>query len=84
MADLLVRSHAGEIGKSSDFGRLVDGRALPLLPVDIVMNHSPWKVLEFELSRNGLRELDASELCAARARINRLLRAGWPQPIQPV
>ena len=84
MADFFVRSHAGEIAKPADYGRVIDSRALPLLPVDVVMNESPWKVLEFELSRNHHFDLDAPELSAARARINMLLGPEWFQSIPAV
>ena len=84
MADFLVRSHSGEIGSLNDFGRVVDSRALPLLPVDVVMADAPWRVLEFERRRNSQFDPDAPEVFAARARIKKLLGAGWSQSIQAV
>jgi hypothetical protein len=61
LAHFLVRSHLGEISKPDDYGRVVESRSLPLLPVDIVMAGGGWRLVDFENSRLGYRDFDAPE-----------------------
>ena len=79
LAHFLVRSHQGEIGKSDDFGRVVDSRALPYLPVDIVMADGGWRVIEFENCRVSYRDIDAPEMFETRSQIEKLVGTLWPR-----
>lgn len=79
LAYFLLQSHLGEIGKAEDFGRVVDSRALPLLPVDIVMADGGWRVLEFENSRTTHIDLEAVDEVVKTSRIKRLMGSIWPR-----
>ena len=79
LAHFLVRSHLGEIAKTEDYGRVVESRSLPLLPVDIVMAGGGWRLVDFENSRLGFRDFDAAESFMARSRIERLTGPLWPR-----
>lgn len=81
LAHFLVRSHRGEIAKSDDFGRIVESRTLPLLPVDIVMADGGWRLIDFENSRIGYRDFDAPEYFAAKSKIERLVGPLWVRSI---
>ena len=77
LAHFLLRSHNGEVRKSDDFGRVVDSRALPFLPVDVVMADGGWRILEFENSRSGFQESDDADQFAFKAKIKRLMGSVW-------
>lgn len=81
LAHFLVRSHLGEIGSSDDFGRVIDSRALPFLPVDVVLADGGWRMLEFEHHRAVYHDWDAPELFADRSRIEKLIGSLWPRSI---
>lgn len=74
----MMRSHLGEIGSSDDFGRVVESRAMSLLPVDVVMADGGWRVLEFENSRVIHHELDAPEYFLGRAKLKKIMGSLWP------
>lgn len=78
LAHFLVRSHLGEISKSDDYGRVVESRSLPLLPVDVVMAGGGWRLVDFENSRLGYRDFDAPESFTTRLKIERLTGPLWP------
>ncbi|HZG45489.1 MAG TPA: hypothetical protein VEZ41_04375 [Allosphingosinicella sp.] len=73
LAHFIMRSHLGEVGRADDFGRVVDPRALPFLPVDVVMADGGWRLLEFENSRASYVERDAVDENALRKRVKRLM-----------
>jgi hypothetical protein len=79
LAHFLVRSHLGEIAKSDDFGRVVESRALPMLPVDIVMADGGWRLVDFENSRIGYMDVDAPEYFTAKLKIERFVGPLWPR-----
>lgn len=77
LAHFLLKSHTGEVGKVTDFGRVVDSRALPLVPVDFAINHGAWKILEFENSRNNFQDSDGYESHEALRRLERVIGPLW-------
>jgi len=81
LAHFLVRSHLGEIAKSDDFGRVVESRSLPLLPVDIVLADGGWCLIDFENSRVSYIDADAPERFSVRSKIERLVGPLWPRSI---
>jgi len=83
LAHFLLRSHQGEIGSFSDFGRIVDSRTLPMLPVDVVLANGGWRVVEFENSRLSAHDPDATERFAINKRIEKLIGKLWPRSTLP-
>lgn len=79
LAYFILRSHQGELGRLDDFGRMVDSRALPMLPVDVVIANSGWRVVEFENSRAQAREPDTVDQVARHRRIEGLIGRLWPR-----
>lgn len=79
LAHFIVQSHAGEVGRLDDFGRVVDSRALPHLPVDLVMSDGGWRLLEFERSRAVDHDPDAAERYSTRSRVRKLIGSLWPR-----
>jgi hypothetical protein len=79
LAHFLLKSHLGEIGRSDDFGRLVDSRSLPMLPVDVVMADGGWRVLEFENSRTTHTDLEAVDEVVKASRLKKLMGSIWPR-----
>lgn len=83
LAYFLLRSHQGEIARADDFGRVVDSRALPMLPVDVVMGNAGWRVVEFENSRASNNDFDPSEIFARERRIERFVGRLCPRSTFP-
>lgn len=79
LADLLLRSHKGEIGGLGDFGRVVDSRAFPFLPVDVVINRAGWRVVDFENSRVDRFDIDTVDSMAGVKKAERLVGKLWPR-----
>lgn len=81
LAHMLLLSHKGELGRADDFGRIVDSRVLPLLPVDVIMADGGWQVLEFENSRAIHHDPDAFDRYRYNSRIEGLVGRLWLQSI---
>jgi hypothetical protein len=79
LAHFLLQSHLGEIGRADDFGRVVDSRALPLLPVDVVMADGGWRLLDFENSRLSHHDAEVVDDVVRTSRIKRLIGSLWPR-----
>jgi hypothetical protein len=78
LAHFILRSHLGEIGRADDFGRVVDSRALPLLPVDVVMADGGWRLLEFENSRVSYLESEVAHDAAKHSKLKKIMWSLWP------
>jgi hypothetical protein len=78
LAHFLLQSHLGEIGREDDFGRVVDSRALPGLPVDIAMADGGWRLLEFENSRARHLDSEVNHDAAGRSKLKRIIGSLWP------
>jgi hypothetical protein len=79
LAHFLLKSHLGEVGRADDFGKVVDSRSLPLLPVDVVMADGGWRVLEFENSRTSHIDIEAVEEAVKASKLKRLMGSIWPR-----
>ena len=78
LAYFILRSHQGEVGASDDFGRVIDSRALPMLPVDVAMQSGGWRLVEYENSQCSHLESDATDQFWVTRKIERLVGKLWP------
>jgi hypothetical protein len=77
LANFLLQSRLGEVGSSDDFGRIVDSRALPLLPVDVVLADGGWRLLEFENSRVSHLDSEVVHDVAKQSKLKRIMGSVW-------
>lgn len=77
LAHHILQSHLGEIGRSDDFGRVVDPRSLPFLPVDLAIADGGWRLIDFENSRATYLEVEAVDEVVRHSKLKRLLGSIW-------
>jgi hypothetical protein len=77
LAHFLLQSHLGEVGRPDDFGRVVDSRALPALPVDVALASGGWRLLDFENSRASHTDLDYVDEIAKTSKLKRIMESLW-------
>ena len=79
LAHFILQSHLGEVDRADDFGKVVDSRALPLLPVDVVLADGGWRVLDFENSRVSHLESEVAHDAARQSKLRKMLGSLWPR-----
>ena len=77
LAHFLLRSHTGELHHADEFGRVVDSRSLPLIPVDYAMAQGGWRILEFETARWSFVDVDVYDAQLTHRKLERIIGPLW-------
>jgi hypothetical protein len=72
LAHFLLRSHLGEVGRADDYGRVVEPRSFPYLPVDVALATGGWGLVEFENVRAGRTEDEFEHDPTRRSKFKRM------------